>query len=252
MRFNMNPTQRTLYEEWKNLESRLRGNVIQYSDIQKAKEIRPRVWDELKEKISITEKFELGSSLEKPLKEIFDQRYPPDSWPLSKQWATRAIHRASGGFSFLLRCLEHIHREGTDPAYSRSAYILLSYHSELLLEAYLLLKDEHSTKTVRELEELLKGRHNHDLKELSDKIGSDRLNSLGISSIKLETKNDLKRYIITLTSKDEIVVEDSVTVRYDFKYDRRHDIDPEEAERIRREVSQLLEMTKKVMKMLPN
>ena len=166
----MDEVQKKLYEEWKDLEGKLRGTVIQYSDIQKAKEIRPRVWDELKGKISIAEKFELGSSLEKPLKEIFDQKYPPDSWPLSKQWATRAIHRASGGFNFLLECLEHIHRGGTDPAYSRPAYLLLSYHSELLLEAYLLLKDEHSTKAVKELEELLRGKHNHDLKELSDKI----------------------------------------------------------------------------------
>lgn len=247
----MNVDEQNLYKEWKGLEGKLRGTVIQYSDIQKAKEIRPRVWDELKGKISIAEKFELGSSLEKPLKEIFDQKYPPGSWPLSKQWATRAIHRTSGGFNFLLECLEHIHRGGTDPAYSRPAYLLLSYHTELLLESCLLLNDEHLTKTAKELEELLKGKHNHDLKELSDKIGNDNLKSLGISYIKSETKNDLKRYIITLTSNDEIIVEDSVIVRYDFKYDRKRDIDPDESEGMRREVGQLLEMTTKVMKMLP-
>jgi hypothetical protein len=131
---------------------------------------------------------ELGSSLEKPLKEVFDQKFPPLNWPLNQQWAARAVHRASGGFNFLLECLEHIHHGGTDPAYSRPAYILLSYHTELLLSACFLLKHENATKSKKELEELLRGEHNHDLKELSDKIGSDALIQVGIREIKLTRK----------------------------------------------------------------
>jgi hypothetical protein len=242
----MTEDQLKLYEQWKDVESRLRGTVIQYSDIQTAKELRPRVW-EFRSHLSVAERFEVGSSLEKSLKEIFDRKYPPDSWPLSKQWATRAIHRASGGFNFILECLEYIHRGGTDPAYSRPAYILLSYHSELLLESYLLLKEEHTKKTKEELEALLKGKHNHDLKDLADKIGKESLVVLGIKTVGSETKNDLKRYVMTLANGDKIIVEDSVTVRYDFKYDRRRDIDPDESERMRSEVGHLLEMTNKVM-----
>lgn len=247
----MNDDQKKLYAEWKDLESRLRGPIIQYPDIERAKQLRPRIWDELKSFLSIADRFELGSSLEKPLKEIFTKKYPPDDWPLSKQWATRAIHRASGGFNFLLECLEYIHGGGTDPAYSRSAYILLSYHSELLLEAHLLLREEYANSNEQELKLLLKGKHNHDLKELADKIGQNDLATLGISEVRRETKNDLKRYVIVLTNDEEIVVEDLVTVRYDFQYDRARDIDPDESDRMKKEVGHLLKMTNTVIGVLP-
>lgn len=249
----MNDQQKKLYSEWKNVEKNLRKTIIQYTDIKIAKEIRPRVWDELKKYLSIEDKFELGSSLEKPLKEIFDKKYPPDSWPLAKQWATKAIHRASGGFNFLLECLEHIHRGSTDPAYSRSAYILLSINCELLFEAYLLLllKDDHARKTEEELMDLLRGKRNHDLKELAEKIGKSDLDRLGIKSVNVETRSDLKRYIIVLTNDEKIIVEDLVTVRYDFKYDRRRYIDPDESNRMKKELDHLFKMTKVVMEMVP-
>jgi len=249
----MNEEQEKLYKEWKDVEDRLLGTVIQYTDIEHATKLRPRVWDELKDKLNVTDKFKLGSRLEKPLKEIFDKKYPPEDWPLAKQWGTRAIHRASGGFHFLQECLEQIHRGGTDAAYSRSAYILLSYYCELLLEAYLLLllKDDYSRQTAEELSDLLRGKRNHDLRELSEKIGAEDLKKLGISNIEIETRNDLKRYAITLSGSEQIIVEDSVTVRYDFKYDRRRDIDPEESERMKREIGYLLKMTIKVSELIP-
>ena len=87
----MDDEKKKLYNEWKTIEENLHKTIIQYSDIEKAKEIRPRVWDKLKTHLNIAEKFGLGSSLEKPLKEIFNQKYPPDNWPLAKQWATKAI-----------------------------------------------------------------------------------------------------------------------------------------------------------------
>lgn len=249
----MNQEEERLYKEWREVEGRLEGTVIQYSDIELAQKLRPKVWSELKDKLSVTDKFTLGSRLEKPLKEIFDKKYPPEDWPLAKQWGTRAIHRASGGFYFLLECLEQIHRGATDAAYSRSAYILLSYYCELLLEAYLLLllKDDYSRQTAEELSDLLRGKRNHDLKELSEKIGTEDLEKLGISKIDIDTKNDLKRYVINLSDGEKIIAEDSVTVRYDFKYDRRRDIDPDESGRMKGEIEHLLKMTKKVMELIP-
>jgi hypothetical protein len=248
----MNIEEKKLYSEWKDLENKLRETTILYEDIVKANEIRLRVWDELKEKLPIGEKFELGSRLEKPIREIY-AKYPPESWPLAKQWGTKAIHRASGGFHFLLRCLEEIHRGSTDPAYSRSAYILLSFNCELLFESYLLLllKDEFSRKTEPELTDLLKGKNNHDLEELSEKIGDEDLKKLGVDNVRLTTKNDLKRYLITLIGGDDIIVEDSIHVRYDFKYDRKRDVDPDESERMKNEIGHLLKMTDKVMKLIP-
>jgi hypothetical protein len=183
-------------------------------------------------------------------KELFHQEYPPKSWPPNKRWAAKALHRASGGFNFILESLECIHRGGTDAAYSRSVYILMSYHAELVFEAYLLIQDTHLQKKESELISSLKGRHNHDLKELADKIGPAALLALGINNVQSETKNDLKRYVITLDN-DKIIIEDLESVRYDFKYDKLRDIDNNESIRMKREVGDLLRITKAIMIMLP-
>jgi len=182
------------------------------------------------------------------------KKYPPEDWPLSKQWATRAIYRAHSGFYFLKDSLEKIYKGGTDPVYSRSLYILLSFHCELLLTAYLLvlLKDECPQKTERDLMDMLKGKNNHDLKDLSEKIGKKNLKNLGIENVKLETKNDLKRYIINLADNKKIIIEDLITVRYDFKYDKLRDFNANESDEINQGVVNLLKMTTKVIKMLPN
>jgi len=174
--------------------------------------------------------------------------------PLSKQWANRAISRASNGFYFLKRCLECIHMSGTDPVYSRSIYTLLSINCELLLTAYLLalLKDDCPQKTATELMELIKGKNNHDLRELSEKIGKKNLKKLGIEDVKLETKKDLKRYVLTLKDGEKIIAEDLVTVRYDFKYDSLRDIDSDESQLMRKNVNNLIGMTEKIMRSLQN
>lgn len=73
----MNKEEEKLYKEWKEVENRLEGTVIQYTDIELAQKLRPEVWNKLKDKLNVTDKFTLGSRLEKPLKEIFDKKYPP-------------------------------------------------------------------------------------------------------------------------------------------------------------------------------
>jgi len=162
-----------------------------------------------------------------------NKEWPPDHWSLNQKWATGAIFRASGGLNFLNECLEYIHRGGTDAAYSRSLYVLLSYNVELILEAYLLLANEQFKKDERQLRAALRCKHNHDLKQLSDKIGKDKLQNINIADVKSEIKNDLKRYVITISNKDKIIVEDLECVRYDFeKYNKRRDSDFKEAKRM--------------------
>lgn len=245
-----------LYDEWKGLEDKIRSGVIYSSEVQQLKKIRSRVWNKLRDQLPVGERYNLGFDLNKSIKEIYNQKqYPPKNWSLAKQWGTKAIHRVNGGFNFLLRCLEQICRGGTDVAYSRSLYILLSLHCELLLKAYLLLllKDEYGRKTEGELTDLLRGKKGHDLKELSDKIGKDDLVKIGIDKIDCyETEIDLKRYLITLTNRKKIKIDDFVTVRYDFVSEKLRSVDPEESKRMKREVKIFLEMTGKVMKMIPN
>jgi len=252
----MNKEEEKFYDEWKELEDKIRSGVIYSSDVQQLKKIQSRVWDELRDQLPAGERYNLGFDLKKSIKEIYNMKpYPPKNWPLAKQWGTKAIHRARGGFDFLLQCLERIHRGGTDVAYSRSIYLLLSFHCELLLKAYLLLllKDEHDRKTEVELNDLLKGKKGHDLKEISDKIGKDDLVKLGIDKVYChETKNDSKRYVITLTNKKKIKIDDLVTVRYDFVSEKLRGVDPEESKRMKCEVKIFLEMSDKVMKMIPN
>lgn len=100
--------------------------------------------------------------------------------------------------------------------------------------------------------DMLKGKNNHDLKDLSEKIGKKNLKNLGIENVKLETKNDLKRYIINLADNKKIIIEDLITVRYDFKYDKLRDFNANESDEINQGVVNLLKMTTKVIKMLPN
>ncbi|MFC1700538.1 hypothetical protein ACFLZ0_00080 [Patescibacteria group bacterium] len=252
----MKKEEKKLYDEWKDFEDKIRSCVIYSSDVQKLKKLQLRVWDELRDQLPVGERYNLGFDLKKSIKEIYNIKpYPPKIWPLAKQWGTKAIHRASGGFNFILRCLERIHQGGTDVAYSRSVYMLLSFHCELLLKAYLLLllKDKHGRRTKAELNNLLKGKNGHDLKELSDKIGKDDLLKLGINKIDCyETNNDLKRYEITLKNKKKIKIDDLVTVRYDFMDEKLRSVNPKESKKMKCEVKIFLDMTSKVMKMIPN
>lgn len=241
----MDKEQEKLYKEWRELENSLRRPVIQYSDIQKAKQIRQRAWDELRDHVTIAEKLELGSSLEKPLKEIFDKKYPPEDWPLSKQWATRAIHRASGGLNFLLECLEYIHRGGTDAAFSRSLYILLSFNFELILKSRLLLSRNQTKR-----EDFIQKIKSHNLETLSKKLSENELGSIDVKGIQQKNDSGFTEYVIEMVGGSKIVVQDLVDVRYDFEKDIFRNLDHNEANRMRSEIEALLGVTKKIMKML--
>lgn len=259
----MNEEQKRLYNEWQNLESAIAieakiikkgesyGPVkyIRMDDIEKIGPIRERVWDELKGILSIDEKFNLGIKLNKTIKEISNQEWPPKNWPHKKILAYGAIFRAKSSLHFLDRCLECIHLGGTDPIYSRSLYILLSHNVELILEARLLLASSQTEK--KELIKEIKVSPNHNLKELSDKLLKDGLlESINIKDVKQKKNNELTEYIIEMADGKNVIIQDLTDVRYDFKFYQLRDSDLNEAKRMRNEVETLLSITKKIIEMI--
>jgi len=159
--------------------------------------------------------------------------------------AKGAIFRANSGLHFIDECLTHIHRGGTDAAFSRSLYILFSYNFELILKARILLA---SRQTKRE--DLIKEIKSHNLEKLSYKLLKENLGDLDIKNIQQRESSGFTEYFIEMVSGDNIVVQDLVDVRYDFDKDSLRNSVSNESERMKSEVKVMLNMTKKVMKML--
>ncbi|MDO8676588.1 MAG: hypothetical protein Q7K16_02975 [Candidatus Azambacteria bacterium] len=242
----MDTDQSNLYKKWTELENKILGPFIDFRDLKKIKPIRELVWDKLKKFLSIDENFDLGQKLNKTAKEMFQQEWPPPDWSQNKKLAMGAIFRANSGLQFLNRCLECIHKGGTDIAFSRSLYILLSHNTELILNALFFLINTNLNK--KELIEKTKTGHN--LKVLSDKLKEKDLNIIGIKKVEVRNNGDLNEYVITMINNDSIVVQDLIETRYDFKYDQLRDLDPNESERMKKETEILLDMTNKIIKML--
>jgi len=159
--------------------------------------------------------------------------------------AKGAIFRANSGVHFLDQCLTHIHKGGTDAAFSRSLYILFSYNFELILKARILLA---SRQTKRE--DLIKEIKSHDLEKLSKKLSENALCDFDIKSIQKRESSGFTEYVIEIANGNRIVIQDLVDVRYDFVKDLLRNSDPNEADRMRSEVEIMLGMTKKIMKLL--
>lgn len=179
------------------------------------------------------------------------KEYPPPTWLLSKQWGTRAAFRAYGGLKFLRECLRKIHTGGTDAAFSRSIYLLLSYNVELLLSAYLLLQDNHGAKTPEELMRLLTAKGNHNFGHLRDEIGKEKLRELGIKSITLSGSGVTKSATIALLNGEGFVVEDLVEVRYDYKYPEKRPLNLNESAELAQAVEKLISMAEKILTLIP-
>ncbi|MDP2676401.1 MAG: hypothetical protein Q8O83_01825 [bacterium] len=129
--------------------------------------------------------------------------------------ANRAIARAESCLNFLDECLQLVHRgSGTDPAYSRSIYILFSYSFELILKSRLLL----ASKQV-ERDDLIKEIKSHDLEKLSKKLSKTELNNISIKNIKKQKTLNFEEYKIEMTGGGDFIIQDLTDVRYDFAKD---------------------------------
>lgn len=153
----------------------------------------------------------------------------------------RAINRAASGLYFLEKILDLVHTGGTDAAFSRSVYILLSFNFELILKSRLIL-----ARTGGSPDALLKGIKSHDLEMLSKELSESELRDIFISSIRKRQNAGFVEYEIETTEGRKIVVQDLVDVRYDFEKDSLRDSDPNEAARIKEEIEVLLKMVRKI------
>lgn len=244
----MNPTQKKIYEDWKKLEKRVdySNSAIDFSDVEKVRALRPVVWGELYEFLSPSERFNLGADLGKKLGESLGHQWPPKKWKENEILAYGAVARAKSNLHFIEACLDHFHKSGTDPVYSRSLLILISYSTELIFESYLLLGD--TGKSKKELLKTIKKGHN--LVVLSGEIIKDKKNFLGLKGCKQKEKRGFIEYVIE-TEKGELIVQDLIDVRYDFVNYELRDVDPNEAENMRKDVALLFEMANKIIEKLP-
>lgn len=162
-----------------------------------------------------------------------------------KTLTNRAISRAKTGLYFIVECLDKIHRHGTDAAFSRSIYILLSFNFELILKSRVIL-----TRSGTAQEDLLKDLKHHDLEKISRELPGDSLNDINISSIAKRHNMDFDEYEIKIVNGEKIIIQDLVDVRYDFIKNSLRNSDPNESGRIRKEIDIMLGMIKKMEEML--
>lgn len=158
--------------------------------------------------------------------------------------ARQAIERANGGLDFLEECLRNKHG-GTDVAWSRSWYILLSFNFELILNSLLILESD-KKKRSDIIKDIKSVKPSHDFEKLSQKISNERLSSSGIKSIKKTQSRGFTAYIVKAINKKQIIVQDLVDVRYDFKKDNLRQIDPNEKDRIKEEIKSLQEIVRRI------
>lgn len=159
--------------------------------------------------------------------------------------AKKAVGRGGSGLYFIDEILKN-KKGATDIAFSRSWYILLSFHFELILKAILILENPKNTK-----EEILNSIKSHNLLKLSKVIQISLLRKYGIDDIKKEIKNSFISYIISLSNnRGHVIVQDLIDVRYDFEKKELRDTDSGEIDRIKNEVKLLLSIVDEINKIV--
>ncbi len=157
--------------------------------------------------------------------------------------------KAAGGGSSGLYFIDDILRNksgGTDMAFSRSWYILLSFNFELILKAILIIENKQNTKKA-----ILNSIKSHNLVSLSKIIDKKSLNKYGIDSIEKEIKNNFISYIVKISNnRGSIIIQDLIDVRYDFEKEELRISDPNEINRIKKEVNLLLSVIDEINKVV--
>lgn len=162
--------------------------------------------------------------------------------------AERAITRAICGLCFLEDYLRN-RRGGTDAAYSRSWYILLSFNFELILNALLILESKEQ-KGPNIIRDIMGVKPMHDFEKLSKRISTQMLSNTGIKSIKKRQSGGFTEYVVKMTSRKNVIIQDLVDVRYDFKKDNLRKSDPNEISKIKKEIETLHKVAKSIQKLI--
>jgi len=162
-----------------------------------------------------------------------------------KTIVNRVISRARSGLYFILECLKHIYRSGTDAAFSRSIYILFSFNFELILKSRVILARDSKTK-----EDLIKNLKHHDLDKISKELSENDLKDINIKSIDKKCDTGFDEYEIKTVDGRKMIIQDLVDVRYDFIKNTLRNPDPNESNRIKNEIDILFGMIKKIEEMI--
>ncbi|MDP3763781.1 MAG: hypothetical protein Q8Q92_04035, partial [bacterium] len=162
---------------------------------------------------------------------------------IKNELAKRAIFRAQSGLYFLQDVvLPHI-QSGTDAAYSRSAYILLSFNTELVLNALFILGSK-KTSEADIMKDLVSASKSHNLENLFNRIPKE--SRFGIQSAVRKNVNGFVRYDIKLNNS-VVTVEDFTDVRYDFKKNALRSINQNEGTALKDSTSLLLDFVRKII-----
>ena len=157
--------------------------------------------------------------------------------------AFRMIARAETGLMFLERFLTNC--RGTDTAWSRSLYILLSYSFELILKSALVLSGTFAT--LEDLKEKLR-KLSHNIKKISNELGSAELSRIGIKNIEPNTTKSFLGYVVETKNDRKIRIEDFINVRYDFTSDDIRGPRKDESEEIRKDIQVMWDFLREIKK----
>lgn len=159
--------------------------------------------------------------------------------------AKKALGRGSSGLYFIIDILRD-KKGGTDLAFSRSWYILLSFNFELILKSILILESKLDSK-----EKILRSIKSHNLNELSEIISKEDLEKYGIRKITTNVINSFIQYEVEIVNdKGTILIEDLIDIRYDFERENLRNVDSDEINRIKKEIKLLLSVVDKINKVL--
>lgn len=144
---------------------------------------------------------------------------------------------ASTGLSFIEDSLSRVMSGGTDMAYLRSFYILLSYNFELILKSRIVMLNNFPDKNAinGELRKL-----GHDILKIKEALATN-LQELGIKEI---TENG-SRYEVTTVDDKKIQIEDFKKIRYDFLDDVMRNVDNQEHIRIKEYAETMITILRK-------
>ncbi len=157
--------------------------------------------------------------------------------------AKRAIMRAKSGLNFLQDIALPCVRSGTDAAYSRSIYVLLSYNMELLLSALFILGSNSNSKS-KIINSLKAASKLHNLQSLFYSIPKEF--RFGIMSVTRKNVNEFVKYEVKIQNSS-IIIEDFIDVRYDFKEGKLRALDKNEGNRLKESVEVLLNFVNNVI-----
>ena len=162
---------------------------------------------------------------------------------IKNELAKRAIFRAQSGLYFLQDVvLPHI-QSGTDAAYSRSAYILLSFNTELILSALFILGSKKTTESEI-IKDLIAASKLHNLQSLFDQVQQEF--RFGIQNVIRKDNNGFIQYEVKINDSTA-VIEDLTDVRYDFKKNSLRPVNQNEGVDLRNSTTILLGLTRSII-----